>query len=431
MRKCFVDICVIGEGRDTIVHLADYWQKQGDLKASRKLKGVKGITYIDKADNKLIFTGYPEPVAPERLGCPNYDILGDYYLTDPNCSLSFLKDPRSGEGHRKNKKTAVLELSKGCVGRCTFCHRWDKGYRMLKLDTIIEQIKYLKERFNVGFINFMDENFGASKAYLQEFCLKIKPLDILWHVGGMRVRSADSDTFKKMHECGCVSVYLGIESGSDKMLKIMEKGVAAEDNLRAIRALKESGLSTIIQLVIGMPGEDSQTIAETVEFVKKAREILGQVTLSINYAQTLPGTPLYEYARMKGYIGKTVDSEEEYLLKISDTNAAEEKHFINMTGEKLSSVLLWKYLIQKESFSREDLKTTRAYKYKISVILRKLFGETFVLFLAKAWRCYQASRSLPKALAILVNSRRAELKVKPESLRKALIEEDQGVVVNV
>jgi len=430
LRKCSIDICVIGEGIDTIVELARYFEKYKTLEPGDGLRRIKGIAYIEGSDkDRLLFTGNRAPVVPERLRQPNYDILGSHYITDPYKRPDFKRDPRSKESHRRGKKAVVFELSKGCVSRCTFCHRWVEGYRIFNIDSMIENIKYLMKRFNIGFVNFMDENFGVNQAYLQEFCEKIKPLDILWHVGGMRVRSVDADIFKKMRDSGCVSIYFGIESGSDKMLKIIEKGVTVEDNLKALRAVKEAGLFTVIQLVIGMPGENSRTIKETIEFIRRAREILGEVELSTNYAQTLPGTPLYEYARLKGFIGKTLDEEEEYLLKISDTEAAEERHFINMTEDKISNVYLWRYLIQREAYSNGKDMGSISKRHKFLAILRRFFGEAFSLFLVKVWKCYSASNSLRGALALLCDSKKEKENIKPESLRRTVRElRERGIV---
>ena len=81
---------------------------------------------------------------------------------------------------------ATVVSAKGCVARCTFCHRWDRGYRHWPVDSIMDNISYLMERYNVGFINFGDENFGSDRKKLDEFIQRVKPLDLLWHVGGVR-----------------------------------------------------------------------------------------------------------------------------------------------------------------------------------------------------------------------------------------------------
>ena len=98
----------------------------------------------------------------------------------------------------------------------------------------------------------------------------------------------------------------GIESGSPTMLKVMEKKISLEQNINALKYAYQAGLGTVVQLVIGMPGETDETIEETVDFLKIVMNYYPDsfkkklsFLISINYAQALPGTPLYEYAREK------------------------------------------------------------------------------------------------------------------------------------
>ena len=115
----------------------------------------------------------------------------------------------------------------------------------------------------------------------------------------------------------------------------MEKKVALKDNYNAMQWIVDAGLNTTIQLIVGMPGEDNETIRETGKFVEYAAQLsknYNPLDLSINYAQALPGTSLYEYARKEGLIGTDSFSEEKYLLMISDRNASDEATTINFSN---------------------------------------------------------------------------------------------------
>ena len=132
----------------------------------------------------------------------------------------------------------------------------------------------------------------------------------------------------------------------------MEKNLKLEDNIQALKWTGEVGISTIIQLVIGMPGETDETIFETIEFLKKIspyivawRNSAPSQCISINYAQALPGTPLYESAREHGLIGSAIDDEEQYLIQISDIDAYSQDHFVNHTGLPMLKVLFWRRLM--------------------------------------------------------------------------------------
>jgi len=150
----------------------------------------------------------------------------------------------------------------------------------------------------------------------------------------MRVSQVTPDIIKMMKEAGCRSIIYGVEAGSERMLQVMEKRVSLIDNYNAIRWTVEAGLHTVPQLVIGMPGECSETIKETAEFLSYALTLdksQNPKNVSINFAQALPGTPLYEYGRSEGLIGATIEDEEQYLLSVSNRNAGDGTTTINFT----------------------------------------------------------------------------------------------------
>ena len=104
-----------------------------------------------------------------------------------------------------------------------FCHRWDKGIRYIPIPILKERIEELVEKFNVGFISFGDENFGSSHEWLKEFCEMIKPFDLLWRVGGMRVNRVNLDILKMMKDAGCTTVFFGMETVAIRCFKLWRK----------------------------------------------------------------------------------------------------------------------------------------------------------------------------------------------------------------
>jgi anaerobic magnesium-protoporphyrin IX monomethyl ester cyclase len=354
LTKCPIDICVVSDGEIPLLELMAFYQRYGSLIAINKdLKAIKGLVFRDsQARGGIHFTGYASQNNKNLVRQPNYEFLKKHskienYIRPFNeNNVMFCYDSRSKEAHRKGKNIATVVTSKGCVNRCTFCHRWPKGYNTGIIDDIISYMKFLKERYNVGFFEIADENFGSKKTHVANFIKKVKELDVLWSVAGMRVTTIKENLLIQMKGAGCTSAIFGMESGSPKMLKIMEKRTTLEDNFKALELLREAKLVTIIQLVIGMPGEDSQTIQENIDFCIKALPYLvDPLLISINYAQALPGTPLYEFARHRDLIGSTINEEEDYLLKISDINASSTKHYLNFTSNPLFEVLQWQRMI--------------------------------------------------------------------------------------
>ena len=339
LKRTGVDLCVLGEGERVFL---DIVRRAETTRNPRDFRDIGGLAALDEHGN-LVNTGYVEALSRTEIYDIDWSILeratdvGIYFRevapgTDGMDKFKYY--PRTFEPHRLGKRYALIPAAKGCVARCTFCHRWDKGIRYIPPDLFVARLKTMIERYDIGFISVADENFGTDRRWLKEFCEKIKPLDILWRVGGMRVNCVTPEQLAMMKDAGCVAILYGMETGSPRMLEVMEKKTKQSDNENAMRWTIDAGLHTIVQLVLGMPGETPATVRETTEFAKWANTLSPIQTpndLSVNFAQALPGTPLYEFARHKGLIDAGLDGEEAYLLRISDKDAHDEVTTLNFT----------------------------------------------------------------------------------------------------
>jgi len=351
LRKTDIDFCVVGDGEIIIQNLIRVLSKKpldyGELHTTA------GICFLDEK-GKFNFTGFGIRPSADNIEWPDYSILESigalpYYISDI--------DNRFGHGveTRLGDKYATVVMNKGCVAHCTFCHRWEKGYRSLPVERIVNHIREIKAKYSVRFIEVGDENFGSDRKSAWDLVSKLGELGVVWRCAGVRTNTVSRESLLHWKNNGCVSVTYGVESGSPSILKVMEKNTSLENNINAIVWTGEAGLETVIQLVIGMPGESDITIGENINFLKKVfpsvllwRDRPPSESISTNFAQALPGTPLYEYARERGLIGKTLDDEESYLLKISDINAGDTGHYLNFTERSLLNALTWRVRIYSE-----------------------------------------------------------------------------------
>ena len=373
LKKTGVEYICTSEGERTAVDFVNCWKT---AKSKDDFKNVNGLTFLDQ-NNEMVITPFQDPVEAEKvydidwsLMCEGEKIEFFFPLSHlaPIISNSFSLDPRVSDSHRKGKRVAGLAASKGCVARCTFCHRWDKGIRYIPVPVLMERLDKLIEKYNVGFVNFSDENFGTDRKWLAQFILEIAKRDILWRVSGMRVNTIDPESIKKMKEAGCSCIYYGMESGSQKILDVMEKVTKVEQNYNAVKWMAENNLYTIVQLIIGMPGETQETIDETCKFTSYFVEQSPNTdpnALSINFAQALPGTPLYEIARRKGKIGSSIEGEEKYLYQISDRDARDGETFLNFTEYPRLLLEKWHFDIQRETRSAYIKKWGMDNYYKV------------------------------------------------------------------
>lgn len=339
LRRAGADLCVNGEGEQP---MAEICRRAQTTRIPADFKDIAGLSLLD-AEGKLVNTGFTMQLPADQLYDIDWDDLESsadmgWYISPaiehPGKSEHFISDPRSKDMLLAGKKVGTLLASRGCVARCTFCHRLQKGIRYVPVDILIARIRELKERYDIGFLRFADENFGTDKRWLAELCGKIKELGVLWVVGGMRVNCVDPHYIAMMKDAGCVAIIYGMESGSQRILDVMEKKTTVEENMSAMKWTTEAGLWTVVQLIMGMPGENRETVKETAAFAAYALTLGPQSrpgALSINYAQALPGTPLYEYGRKNGLIDGTIEGEERYLLSISNREAYDTTTSINFT----------------------------------------------------------------------------------------------------
>ena len=353
LRRTGADFCVTGEGEAVFANLLE---RARTTRTPNDFRDVAGLALLNP-DSDLVNTGYEPALKPEDI----YDIdwsdlekgsrIEHFFpkVADNVTLLSetFHYDDRLFDPVRLEKTYGFLYTAKGCVSRCTFCHRWDKGLRRIPLDIVMARLEEMIRRYNLGFLNIADEMFGADKKLLMEFCERIKPYDILW-TASTRVTGITADLMRTIVDAGCANLNYGTESGSERILQVMEKKTSVEQNREAIRLSYEFGAVAPIALVIGMPGESPETIRETIELCKFAKTLdksINPNNLSINYAQALPGTPLYEYGRRKGLIGRDLDGEEQYLLAISDRDAHDEFATLNFTDYPTLEAQAWRPLI--------------------------------------------------------------------------------------
>ena len=378
LRKTNVDICILGDGEKSFVNIIKYVQANGAIIKPNELLKIRGLAFINN-EKEMEFTGYGERIDNIDLPFPDYDILSKrfpkrydvlkHYIRNAKDSDIFKYDPRTYEPGKK-QLYAKMWVTKGCIGRCTFCQRFTLGFQVYDINKVEEYIINLKDKYGVQFILILGENFIANKKFCYEVAKVMKKHNILWAVQGVRCNMVNLDDLKFFKEWGCTNLKYGIESGSDKILKIMDKKFTVDNVFSSLKNSKKVNLpSSPLWFCTAMPGETNKTIMETARFIAKVAAMINvppsNLSIGINYALPLPGSPLYEYAQFQEIIGKSTEEENQYLTDISDMHAGKDK-FINVTGKSVKKVLFWEYLILYESmrlFYKENKKIKNQKRY--------------------------------------------------------------------
>lgn len=382
IKKSNVDIVFVGASEKSLSQFLKVYDGSFD---NYKFENIKGIIFL-KHDN-LIFTGmaeYDDTLDSASL-IKNFSLIDmDFYAPKIKEGANmFYRDDRFKNLLETDKKMINIMLIRGCQNHCTFCHRNISKIQKRTVDECIEYICFLRDTYNIYFFRFNSESFITKKEWILEFADKIKYLNIIFDITGVRVDCIDEEIISSLKAAGLISIDFGYETASQKMLNVMAKNVKVSDNLKAAELVNKYDILSIPQFVIGMPGENRLTLNETLRFIEKIK----QTVISVNYAQALPGTPLYHYAVKYSLI----EDEEKYLESISDKNAADYKSVLNFTNYNF---FILKYYYQKMNFIAAyskrnilfrlliefffDLKTVKKIIWGIGTVKQK-FLEIFML----------------------------------------------------
>jgi len=253
----FVDYIVQGEGEKAIIDIVN-----GDV------------------DNRIIRKKRIENL--DSLPLPAYD----YFVSLPySWSATLLKA----------KPVFTLNTSRGCPFSCTFCSVgsiWGKKYTAMSANRIVDDIEYLMKKYSARGIYFREDNFTLNRKRVVEFCelLLKKNLNIEW-MCETRVNTLSWDLISLMYRAGCRAYYLGIESGSQRVLDKLKKGITIEQSEQVLEWCNKIGMKTYASFMVGIPGETKQERMQTVYFSEKIRPTTKGMAIFIG----IPKSELYDY----------------------------------------------------------------------------------------------------------------------------------------
>ena len=168
------------------------------------------------------------------------------------------------------KREAYIQTARGCPYNCAFCCQksiWRGMVRQRSLKNIMKEVDNYLTRYNVDQVYFNDDTFILDEDRVRKLC-RLMSKRVIWHCLS-RVDRVNLKILKIMRKSGCRAVTYGVESGSDTMLKSMNKGITSDMAYKAVCIAKEAHLKVRCQMIVGFPGETDKTIRETAEVVKR------------------------------------------------------------------------------------------------------------------------------------------------------------------
>lgn len=282
-----VDYAICGEGETTLGELVDFTQRR---EGAKELKNIDGLAFIEAG--KITRTA-PRKVLKELDSLPF-----------PAWELVDIEKYKQLWHKHHGYFSMNLVTTRGCPFHCNWCAKpvYGQVYNSHSPEYIARQVKLLKEKYSADHIWFCDDIFGLKPGWVTSFSeivngeivnekgLKEKMIKIPFKCLSRADLLLKEDNIRHLARAGCESVWMGAESGSQKILDAMDKGTTVEEIYEATRLLKKHGIKTCFFLQFGYTGETMEEINKTIKMVNELMP--DDIGISVSYP--LPGTKFYE-----------------------------------------------------------------------------------------------------------------------------------------
>jgi anaerobic magnesium-protoporphyrin IX monomethyl ester cyclase len=347
-----IDYVLRGEAEQTLVELCSA------ILAGRSHLEIPGLVYLD-SEARLIQTS---DKAPKNAAWSN--------LPKPARELIDLEPYRRAWTSAHGRFSANVVASRGCPYRCNWCAKPISGdkFQIRPARSVAVEIRELKEMYGVQHIWFGDDVFALNHHWVQEFAHEIEKMQcaVPFKIQS-RADLMTHTTVAGLKRAGCEEIWMGVESGSQKILNAMDKGIRVSDVVTARARLADEGILACYFLQFGYPGETWTDIQETIELVRNTRPD----DIGISFSYPLPGTLFYE--RVQEQIGAKrnwTDSDDlcvmfraaykdEFYMALRNALHAEVNSWKNGNSSETADVaFLWQQVFELEPNTRNSEATT-------------------------------------------------------------------------
>lgn len=292
LKNSAIDFVAIGEAEQTIL----------DFVNGKPYESIDGFAYVSQGNihinKKTCFIQDLDSLPfPARHLFP----VKEYFKTKRLGPLEYFE--KRFDIHNTHRNSVIT--SRGCPNDCTFCSihcTWGYKWRPRSPENVVAELEQMHDEYKVKEVSFDDDNLAFNKKRILEICgLMVKErLDLRWDTpNGISVNTLDREVLTAMKKSGCYSLNLAIESGDQHILRdIMHKPVNLERAKAVVNTCKEVGIRAFAYFVLGMPGETSETMRNSLEFAKSVP--LDEIGITI--ATPFPNTKLYDDCLREGYI---------------------------------------------------------------------------------------------------------------------------------
>jgi anaerobic magnesium-protoporphyrin IX monomethyl ester cyclase len=272
------DVVITGEAEHTLIEVLEKIQR-----GKSELSQLKGLVF--KNENKLVRTGTRAVTkTPDEFPLPAWDLID-------------IAPYKKVWIERHGYFSINVATTRGCPYKCNWCAKpiYGNAYHMRSPGKVIEELLILKERFSFDHVWFCDDIFGLKRSWVKEFAdlVRSKGIHFAFKIQSRADLLVQERYVEDLAASGCAEVWMGAESGSQKILDAMDKGTTVEQIRQARQLLKRHGIRASFFLQFGYLGENDADIQSTIELVKET--LPDDIGISVSYP--LPGTVFYDRVR--------------------------------------------------------------------------------------------------------------------------------------
>lgn len=297
--------CLIGEGEETLVELLDYLSGKSEVNPT----SILGLAYQDHRPSTMVHGLWSIVRTPRRP-----DITGLDKLPFPAWDLVDIGKYRSLWLKHHGYFSMNMVTTRGCPYHCNWCAKpiWGQRYNSRSPENVVSEMKWLKETYAPDHIWFADDILGLKPLWIEKFAALLHEADAVIPFKCLqRADLVNEKTAAALAKAGCKTVWLGAESGSQKILDAMDKGDSVQDIYNAAHFLKVNGIEVGFFLQFGYPGEAWEDVQKTLKMVRECAP--DDIGISVSYP--LPGTKFFERVKLElGEKQNWVDSEDLAML---------------------------------------------------------------------------------------------------------------------
>lgn len=312
LRNSAIDLVVRGDGEEPMLQIVKGtpWGE------------IDGVSFRNEGNTSAVHTpAQPMVMDIDRYPMPAYHLINiDRYFP-------------SATSYR-NLPAANVIMTRGCPGKCTFCNSAMTPLRSRTPESVFNQIKHLRQTYGIRQIQFFDDTFTVNKRGVLELCRLIEESDLDITFSCYARGDCFSDEMAQaLKRAGCHQIMMGIETGSDKIARIIRKPIEHEKYRHVVEIAHRNGIEVRAGFIIGSLGETWETMLESLNFAIELDVDFFQLSISTPY----PGTQLFKQALEEGRLSHTnfkLYGQSEPLVRLDELTAEDIQRFEKLAFRK-------------------------------------------------------------------------------------------------